>query len=202
MPHQADIFHFIQKFKKQDAVIITALRDNEHKETVLDNNKDLYSALFALNYPITELDSSYIKDYQKILNLDNDFFTGSYLVVNRFGKSDFIDNMTKLAQYYGQPHIFVIKDGKHPTAYLLGTQDPHMGQFMNYPDCHEHIGNPKFFKKYRQRDFYFTGAMKDGHLTNSQMVGVYQPTNWLGRMACSSMGKRVLRQVGIEYSNP
>lgn len=44
--------------------------------------------------------------------------------------------------------------------------------------------------------------MKDGHLTNSQMVGVYQPTNWLGRMACSSMGKRVLRQVGIEYSNP
>ena len=82
MPHQADIFHFIQKFKKQDAVIITALRDDEHKETVLDNNKDLYSALFALNYPITELDSSYIKDYQKILNLGNDFFTGSYLVVN------------------------------------------------------------------------------------------------------------------------
>ncbi|STZ56399.1 Uncharacterised protein [Moraxella lacunata] len=108
-----DIECFIHKFQKHDAVIITALRDDfyKYKQPILNNNRALYSALFALDYPITELDSSYIKDYQKLLKLNNDFFMGSYLVVNRFNKPDFIETMVKLANYYGQEFIFVIQGG-------------------------------------------------------------------------------------------
>lgn len=105
---QQDIEYFIHKLQKHDAVIITALHDDfyKYKQPILENNKALYSALFALGYPITELDSSYIKDYQKLLKLNNDFFMGSYLVVNRFNKPDFIETMAKLANYYGQKFIF------------------------------------------------------------------------------------------------
>lgn len=202
-----DIEHFINKFQKHDAVIITALQQPyKYKQPILENNRALYSALFALNYPITELRSSYIKDYQKILGLEDDFFTGSYLVVNRFNKSDFMDNLAKLAQYYGQPHIFVIQGGKNPKGHLLITKEKgklKLGQTIDFPDCMKVIGNPKFFKAYRNRDFYFTGAIKnDSKIGNSDMKGVYQPANWLGRWACSSMGKRVLKEVGILSANP
>lgn len=211
-----DIEHFINKFQKHDAVIITALRDfYKYKLPVLENNKKLYSALFALGYPITDLNhSTYIKDYQDLFHRESKFlFTGSFLVVNRFDESDFIDNMAKLAQYYGQPHIFVIKGGKNPSAYLLGTakiipnqkqkSKINTGQIIPFPECYPLIGNPKFFRAYRNRDFYFTGAIKnDSKIGNSDMKGVYQPANWLGRWACSSMGKRVLKGVGILSATP
>ncbi|UZA42554.1 hypothetical protein LP090_10200 [Moraxella bovis] len=197
-----DIECFIHKFQKHDAVIITALHDDfyKYKQPILNNNRALYSALFALGYPITELDSSYIKDYQKLLKLNNDFFMGSYLVVNRFNKPDFIETMAKLANYYGQEFIFIIQGGENSKEYLLGTKEKgrlKLGQRLFYPECHFLMNNPKFFKPYRNRKFYFTGAMKDSKILNSQIQGVYQPANWLGRWACSTMDKRVLRKIGI-----
>lgn len=206
---QADIEHFINQFKQHDAVIITALRDfYKYKQPILEDNKALYCALFALGYPITDLNhSTYIKDYKDTFLSENHIFTGSFLVVNRFNKPDFIENMAKLAQYYGQEHIFVIKSGEYPSAYLFGTAKiiPNIkrkmkiqtGQMIHFPECYHLIGNPQFFKIYRQQHFYFTGANKDGHIGNSEMHDVYQPANWLGRWACSAMGKQVLKKAGI-----
>lgn len=198
---QDDIEHFIQKFQKHDAVIITALRKTyKYKQPILENNRALYRALFALGYPITELKSSYIDDYHKKFKLQDNFFMGSYLVANRYDVPDFIETMVKLANYFGQEFIFVIQGGKNPKGYLLGTKENgklKLGQVMYYPECHSLMKNPKFFKPYRNRKFHFTGAMKDSKILNSQMQGVYQPANWLGRWACSTMGKRVLREVGI-----
>lgn len=201
-PFQAGIEHFIHKFQKHDAVIITALRDDfyKYKQPILDNNKALYSALFALNYPITELKGSYIKNYQKILKLDDDLFMGSYLVVNRFDKPDFIENMAKLANHYGQKHIFVIQGGKNPKGYVFITTEKgqlKLGQMIDFPKRCGFIGYPEFFKHHCHRDFYFTGAMNDSKIGNSDMRGVYQPANWLGRWAMSSMGKRVLKEAGV-----
>lgn len=207
-PLQKDIECFIHKFQQHDAVIITALRDDfyKYKQPIFDNNKELYSALFALGYPITELDNSYIKDYTKLLKSNRNYFhRGSYLVVNRFDQPDFIENLMKLAQYYGQQSIFVIQGGVNPKGYLLGVQSKgrlKLGQKLFYPECHDLIGNPKFFEELKDRKFYFTGEIKDSNIGNSQMVDVgFQPNNWLGRWACSSMGKRVLKKAGILHSN-
>ncbi|WP_066803400.1 hypothetical protein [Moraxella oblonga] len=199
---KANIDKFIHKFQTHDAVIITALRDDfyKYKQPILKNNQALYSALFALGYPMIELASSYIKDYQKVLNLNDNFFMGSYLVINRFDKPDFVDNLAKLANHYGQPHIFVIQGGKTPKGHLLITKEKGkltFGQIVNFPEGYELIGNPEFFKPYLNRDFYFTGVMNDSKITNSNMEGIYQPANWLGRWAVSSMGKCVLKEVGI-----
>lgn len=205
---QEDIQAFIDKFQKHDAVIITALRKPyKYKLPVLQNNQALYMALFALNYPIQELDNSYIKDYKKILNLDNDFFTGSYLVVNRFNKPDFIKTMAQLATYFGQEFIFVIQGGKNPKGYLLGTaklipniKQKHRiktGQIIYFPQCYSLIGNPKFFTDHRHIQFYFTGAINDEKIGHSEMRNVFQPANWLGRWWYSSMGKKVLKEIGI-----
>lgn len=200
---QTDIENFINKFQQHDAVIITALHTNfyKHKQQILDNNKDLYSALFAKQYPITELRNSYIDNFEQKLHLNDDCFHGSYLVVNRLNAEDFVDNLAKLAQFYQQEHIFVIRGGDKPTAFLLGTKNSgkiHLGQIIPYPECHALIGNPEFFRQFLHQKFYFTGAIKDNKISRSEMVGVgFQPSSWLGRWACASMGKKVLRKVGI-----
>lgn len=202
----ADIEHFINKFKKYDAVIITALRDfYKYKNPILDDNKSLYSALFALGYPITDLNHSiYIKDFKDTFAGTKYLFTGSFLVVNRFNKPDFIENMAKLAQYFGQPHIFVIKGGENPSAYILGTEKPTLstqrrakiktGQIIDFPDCYRLIGNPRFFSVYRNQKFYFTVAIKnDDKIGNSQMKGVYQPANWLGAVGVCHNGQACVK---------
>lgn len=149
------------------------------------NSRDLKAALLKYGYGVTQVDGSFIENYQSTnpdlppIEVKED----SHFVVNIHDDSSFADNITKLGMSFCQDAIMFIPKGGQE-AFLYGTNNSSNIGLNNKVS----IGNISMGKESE----FMTKVKGRPFTTESIDLTTYQKCSRLERIAVSANARRVL----------
>ena len=174
---QSSISRIHQHILEHDTAILTASRDEFSRNENQERNRELRAYLLDKDYGITEVDGTYIEEFNT--EAAEEVKEDSFFVVNLNDRSGFFIDLFKLGEYYNQDSILCIPQGGEG-AYLHGTnRTGYPGYKVKKSQGSFHpLGGSKFGSAYKSKPFKFE--------TIRTVAG-----NGMGRMAVASCCREV-----------
>lgn len=142
------------------------------------NNRDLKATLLKKGYGVTQIEGSYIEDYNT--EIAKEVKEDSLLVVNLNDEPDFVKNITDLGKHYTQDSVLIIPKGGKDVK-LVGTNH---AQFPGLDNV-QSVGDLKFGKSGE-----FMSKIRNRPMTTNEGLETYNKLSRLERMAVTAIAKK------------